>query len=37
MDFYIHFSLLMGRSHGFGSIAANFTPHSDSVSLSLRN
>ena len=24
MEFYLHFSLLMGRSPGFGSIATNF-------------
>ena len=36
MEFYLHFSLLMDRSPGFGSMATNFTPYSDSLSLRLR-
>ena len=36
MGFYPHFNLLMGRSPGFGSMATNFTPYSDSLSLRLR-
>ena len=33
---YSRFNLSMGRSPGFGSIACNFTPFSDSLSLWLR-
>ena len=37
MSFYRHFTLPMDRSHGFGSMAANSTPSSDSLSLRLRS
>ena len=37
MGFHPHFNLLMGRSPGFGSMATNFTPYSDSLSLRLRH
>ena len=36
MEFYLHFSLTMGRSLGFGPNACNYTPYSDSLSLRLR-
>ena len=36
MGFHPHFNLLMGRSPGFGSMATNFAPYSDSLSLRLR-
>ena len=37
MSFYRHFTLPMDRSHGFGSMAANSSPSSDSLSLRLRS
>ena len=37
MGFHPHFNLPMARSSGFGFIAGNFTPFSDSLSLRLRN
>ena len=33
---YHSFTLPMGRSHGFASTTANYTPYSDSLSLRLR-
>ena len=36
MEFYLHFSLDMDRSPGFGPNATNWTPFSDSVSLRLQ-
>ena len=37
MGFHPHFNLPMARSSGFGFIACNFSPYSDSLSLRLRN
>ena len=34
---YSGFTLIMGRSHGFGSMACNFSPSLDSLSLRLRS
>ena len=36
MNFYVHFTLAMDRSPGFGSTSCNFSPSSDSLSLRLR-
>jgi hypothetical protein len=36
MRCYPHFTLTRGRSHGFGSMASNLSPYSDSLSLRLR-
>ena len=37
MNFYVHFTLAMDRSPGFGSALLNFSPYSDSLSLRLRS
>ena len=37
MGFHPHFNLPMARSSGFGFIAGNFAPFSESLSLRLRN
>jgi hypothetical protein len=36
MRCYPHFTLARGRSPGFGSMASNYSPYSDSLSLRLR-
>ena len=36
MRCYPHFTLTRGRSPGFGSMASNYAPYSDSLSLRLR-
>ena len=37
MNFYVHFTLAMDRSPGFGSTSCNSSPYSDSLSLRLRS
>ena len=37
MNFYVHFTLAMDRSPGFGSTSCNCSPYSDSLSLRLRS
>ena len=37
MNFYVHFTLAMDRSPGFGSTSCNYSPYSDSLSLRLRS
>ena len=37
MNFYVHFTLAMDRSPGFGSTSCNLSPYSDSLSLRLRS